>query len=165
MLQTTYENFRYRYDKKDNPNNNGYWKNFKEVFFSKVPPSEHDFRSFVDEEMIEVGPYTPNIGMNQTSKTEKIDIETGNMTIPSILQNLDYSSIEDNEDVKDLTDNNAFDLVGIHTSQKCDHCSPRHSASKSCDSENEVSSNERAAQEALEAVDDERTIDQRYAID
>ncbi|KAG6532820.1 probable protein S-acyltransferase 4 [Zingiber officinale] len=168
--QTTYENFRYRYDKKDNPHNNGYWRNFKEVFFSKIPPSEHDFRSFIDEETIEVGPYTPNIGMNITSMKEKFGIEMGNkfavcdnMTIPSILQNLDYSSIEDNEDVKDQTDNNAFDPLGIHFSQKCHCCSPRHSASKSCGSENEASGNERAAKEAPEAVNDERTTNQRYS--
>ncbi|XP_074564499.1 putative protein S-acyltransferase 4 isoform X3 [Curcuma longa] len=168
--QTTYENFRYRYDKKDNPHNNGYWRNFKEVFFSKVPPSEHDFRSFVDEEMIEVGPDTPNIGMNLTSMKEKFGIKMGNkfavgdnMTIPSILQNLDYSSIEDNEDVKDLTDDDAFDPLGIHTSQNCDRCSLSHSTSKSCSSENEAYSNERAAKEAPEAVDDERNISQRYS--
>lgn len=42
--QTTYENFRYRYDKKMNPHNLGCFRNVLEVFFSKIPISKNNFR-------------------------------------------------------------------------------------------------------------------------
>ncbi|KAF3508457.1 hypothetical protein F2Q69_00000204 [Brassica cretica] len=48
--QTTYENFRYRYDKKENPYKRGLLKNVKEVFFAKIPPSQLDLRAMVPEE-------------------------------------------------------------------------------------------------------------------
>ena len=50
FLQTTYENFRYRYDKKENPYKRGLLKNVKEVFFAKIPPSQLDLRAMVPEE-------------------------------------------------------------------------------------------------------------------
>ncbi|CAN8257116.1 unnamed protein product [Cochlearia groenlandica] len=48
--QTTYENFRYRYDRKENPYKKGLLKNVKEVFFAKIPPSQLDFREMVPDE-------------------------------------------------------------------------------------------------------------------
>ncbi|XVE90760.1 hypothetical protein DITRI_Ditri20bG0103100 [Diplodiscus trichospermus] len=48
--QTTYENFRYRYDKKKNPFNKGILSNFKEVFLSKIPPSMINFRAWTSED-------------------------------------------------------------------------------------------------------------------
>lgn len=45
--QTTYENFRYRYDGKTNPYNLGCARNFKEIFFSKIPSSKNKFRAKV----------------------------------------------------------------------------------------------------------------------
>lgn len=45
--QTTYENFRYRYDRKMNPFNRGCALNIKEIFFSRIPKSKNDFRSKV----------------------------------------------------------------------------------------------------------------------
>lgn len=48
--QTTYENFRYRYDKKENPFNKGFVRNIKEIFFSNIPRSAINFREFVVEE-------------------------------------------------------------------------------------------------------------------
>ncbi|CAN5970618.1 unnamed protein product, partial [Sphagnum jensenii] len=47
--QTTYENFRYRYDNKVNPYNQGCPSNFKEVFCTTVPPSQNKFRAKVEE--------------------------------------------------------------------------------------------------------------------
>ncbi|KAJ6853128.1 putative protein S-acyltransferase 7 isoform X2 [Iris pallida] len=41
--QTTYENFRYRYDRRDNPYNKGVVQNFMEVFFTRIPPSKNNF--------------------------------------------------------------------------------------------------------------------------
>ncbi|RDY01561.1 putative protein S-acyltransferase 7, partial [Mucuna pruriens] len=48
--QSTYENFRYRYDPQDNPHNRGIVKNFKEVFCTRIPPSKNNFRSKVPKE-------------------------------------------------------------------------------------------------------------------
>ncbi|XP_020581554.1 probable protein S-acyltransferase 7 [Phalaenopsis equestris] len=49
--QTTYENFRYRYDGKMNPYNQGCAQNFKEVFFSSIPTSKNDFRAKIKEDI------------------------------------------------------------------------------------------------------------------
>ncbi|WOL15896.1 putative protein S-acyltransferase 7 [Canna indica] len=48
--QTTYENFRYRYDRRDNPYNRGIADNFKEIFFTSIPPSKNKFRARVQRE-------------------------------------------------------------------------------------------------------------------
>ncbi|CAA0820973.1 Probable protein S-acyltransferase 7 [Striga hermonthica] len=45
--QTTYENFRYRYDRRANPYNKEVVKNFKEIFCGPTPPSKNDFRALV----------------------------------------------------------------------------------------------------------------------
>lgn len=50
--QTTYENFRYRYDNKVNPYNRGCVSNFKEIFCTSIAPSKNDFRTRVQD----VGP-------------------------------------------------------------------------------------------------------------
>lgn len=46
-MQSTYENFRYRYDRQVNPYNKGVIENFKEIFCSGIPPSKNNFRSKV----------------------------------------------------------------------------------------------------------------------
>ncbi|URD83036.1 DHHC palmitoyltransferase [Musa troglodytarum] len=48
--QTTYENFRYRYDRRANPYNRGVVENFKEIFFTTIPPSKNKFRARVPRE-------------------------------------------------------------------------------------------------------------------
>lgn len=48
--QTTYENFRYRYDRRANPYNKGVVDNFKEVFFTSIPTSMNNFRARVQRE-------------------------------------------------------------------------------------------------------------------
>ncbi|CAI9113141.1 OLC1v1013687C1 [Oldenlandia corymbosa var. corymbosa] len=45
--QSTYENFRYRYDQRSNPYNRGVVENFMEVFCTRVPPSKNKFRAKV----------------------------------------------------------------------------------------------------------------------
>ncbi|KAJ8772476.1 hypothetical protein K2173_027653 [Erythroxylum novogranatense] len=45
--QSTYENFRYRYDGLSNPFDRGFIKNFKDVFFTSIPPSKNNFRAKV----------------------------------------------------------------------------------------------------------------------
>lgn len=44
-VQTTYENFRYRYDRRANPYNKGLLQNFKEIFCGSIPPSKNSFRA------------------------------------------------------------------------------------------------------------------------
>lgn len=75
--QTTYENFRYRYDRRANPYNRGVVENFKENFFSHVPPSKNKFRSLIPQEQSlpahSVGGFvSPNMG-----KAVGGDIEEG----------------------------------------------------------------------------------------
>ena len=68
FLQTTYENFRYRYDRRSNPHNKGVVNNFKETFCSAIPPSKNDFRAMVHREpplpprSVAGGFMSPNMG-------------------------------------------------------------------------------------------------------
>ncbi|KAI9177767.1 hypothetical protein LWI28_019041 [Acer negundo] len=48
--QSTYENFRYRYDQRDNPYNKGVIENFMEVFCTSIPPSKNNFRAKIPKE-------------------------------------------------------------------------------------------------------------------
>ncbi|KAL6996890.1 putative protein S-acyltransferase 7 [Sarracenia purpurea var. burkii] len=48
--QSTYENFRYRYDRRANPYNRGVIENIKEIFCTSIPPSKNKFRAKVLKE-------------------------------------------------------------------------------------------------------------------
>ncbi|XP_009768845.1 probable protein S-acyltransferase 7 [Nicotiana sylvestris] len=48
--QSTYENFRYRYDRRVNPFNKGVLHNFLEIFCTSIPPSKNNFRAKVARE-------------------------------------------------------------------------------------------------------------------
>ncbi|XP_052196254.1 probable protein S-acyltransferase 7 isoform X2 [Diospyros lotus] len=48
--QTTYENFRYRYDRRANPYSRGVVENFMEIFCTSIPPSKNKFRGKVVRE-------------------------------------------------------------------------------------------------------------------
>ncbi|TVU04893.1 hypothetical protein EJB05_48037 [Eragrostis curvula] len=48
--QTTYENFRYRYDRRANPYNRGILNNFLEIFCTAIPRSKNNFRARVTVE-------------------------------------------------------------------------------------------------------------------
>lgn len=80
-MQTTYENFRYRYDRRANPYNKGVADNFKETFCSSVPLSKNDFRAKVPKEpalptrSIGGGFMSPNMGKPVG------DIEMGRKTV------------------------------------------------------------------------------------
>ncbi|KAF6163878.1 hypothetical protein GIB67_024733 [Kingdonia uniflora] len=114
--QTTYENFRYRYDKKENPYNKGMLHNIRELFFSKIPPSMNNFRDWVlEEDHIQVS-ITPKKGHSVVNPKEKIDVEIGSkfiedggIPVPDILQNLDYSGIDDNSKSKDSSGGIMYD--------------------------------------------------------
>lgn len=96
LMQTTYENFRYRYDKKENPYNRGMVKNLREVFFSKILPSSNKFRAVVEDDHMMVA-VTPNLEEGVLSSKEKIDFERGTrfmedeaFPIPEILRRLEF---------------------------------------------------------------------------
>ncbi|KAL5546937.1 hypothetical protein UlMin_006624 [Ulmus minor] len=102
--QTTYENFRYRYDKKKNPYSLGILGNLKDVFCSKIPPSMINFRAWAseDDEAV-VGSIASESDRGLIGSKENFDIEMGNKFsenggkgLPLILQNLDYSGLDDN---------------------------------------------------------------------
>ncbi|PKU83973.1 putative S-acyltransferase [Dendrobium catenatum] len=75
--RTTYENFRYRYDRRANPYNLGVVENFKEIFFTSIPPSKNNFRARVPQEQglqprqSAGGFMSPNMGKGV------VDIEVG----------------------------------------------------------------------------------------
>uniref|UniRef100_A0A0D9UZP4 S-acyltransferase n=1 Tax=Leersia perrieri TaxID=77586 RepID=A0A0D9UZP4_9ORYZ len=98
--QTTYENFRYRYDKKENPYNRGAMVNISEVFCTRIPSSMNNFRSWValPEEPEDGGQLSSRNGAGLTEGIkEKVDLEMGgNGIIPTILQGLDYRELEKN---------------------------------------------------------------------
>ncbi|XP_071731791.1 probable protein S-acyltransferase 7 [Rutidosis leptorrhynchoides] len=76
--QSTYENFRYRYDRTENPYNSGAIENFKEVFWRSIPPSKNDFRAVVQREP-EMLPRGPRGGfVNSDIEKTPSDIEMGN---------------------------------------------------------------------------------------
>ncbi|KAL9994890.1 putative protein S-acyltransferase [Helianthus debilis subsp. tardiflorus] len=50
LPKTTYENFRYRYDRRANPYNKGFIQNFGEIFCTRIPASKNQFRASVPKE-------------------------------------------------------------------------------------------------------------------
>lgn len=79
--QTTYENFRYRYDRRANPYNKGVVENFKEIFCTSIPQSKNDFRERVPREP--VLPPRPGGGGFMSPNMGKAveDIEMGRKTV------------------------------------------------------------------------------------
>lgn len=101
--QTTYENFRYQYNK-ENPYHKGRLGNFKDIFFSKIPPSLNDFRAYIhEEESAIVSSSPPNLVGDTDFSKEKIDVEMGAklseesiLSLPEILKNFNFDDL-DNE--------------------------------------------------------------------
>ncbi|KAK9725921.1 hypothetical protein RND81_05G177700 [Saponaria officinalis] len=75
--QTTYENFRYRYDKGKNPHNLGVIHNLKQIFFTKIPPPAVDFREMVLVQDVVI-PETPSYRDGFIGVRKNFDIEVGN---------------------------------------------------------------------------------------
>ncbi|KAL5581419.1 hypothetical protein UlMin_013861 [Ulmus minor] len=80
--QTTYENFRYRYDRRANPYNKGVLENFKEIFCSSIPPSKNNFRAMVPR-VPGLPPARPGGGGFMSPNMGKAvdDIEMGRKTV------------------------------------------------------------------------------------
>lgn len=99
--QTTYENFRYRYDRKGNPFNKGVARNLEEIFFSKIPPSLINFREWTTEDSVWVMESVHSeFSFDFFYPKDKFDLEVGktgknvDSENPDILQNLDYKGID-----------------------------------------------------------------------
>ncbi|XP_065854014.1 probable protein S-acyltransferase 6 [Euphorbia lathyris] len=75
--QTTYENFRYRYDRKMNPFNLGCVLNIMDVFFTKIPKSKNNFRAKVKLDSV----YSTAVSMGRRLSPEmpkrSFDVEVG----------------------------------------------------------------------------------------
>uniref|UniRef100_A0A804N274 S-acyltransferase n=2 Tax=Zea mays TaxID=4577 RepID=A0A804N274_MAIZE len=98
--QTTYENFRYRYEEKENPYNRGVLANMSEVFCTGMPPSMNNFRAWM--ELPAPAPEAFDAGPPLASR-DKIDLEMGHKGgvqhhtgVPPILQGLHYAQMEKN---------------------------------------------------------------------
>ncbi|KAJ9548042.1 hypothetical protein OSB04_020585 [Centaurea solstitialis] len=75
--QTTYENFRNRYEKKKNPFNEGLWKNLKDVFCTKLPPPIN-FREWVtveEEDASTIGSSSQRFGESMCTPKGKVNKE------------------------------------------------------------------------------------------
>lgn len=98
LLQTTYENFRYRYDEKENPYDRGVLANMSEVFCTGIPPSMNNFRAWV--ELPEPAPEAFDGG--PLALRNKIDLEMGHKGVqhpdgvPAFLQGLHYAEMVKN---------------------------------------------------------------------
>ncbi|KAF5737599.1 hypothetical protein HS088_TW13G00485 [Tripterygium wilfordii] len=115
--QTTYENFRYRYDKKENPFSKGLIGNLKEVFCSGIPSGMINLRAWAPEDYDpSMGSISSELGGGFIGSKDKFDIEMGGklgkdgiLKMPSILHNLDYSGHDDNLKTKSRDMNASFD--------------------------------------------------------
>ncbi|VFQ80010.1 unnamed protein product [Cuscuta campestris] len=80
--QTTYENFRYRYDRRVNPYNKGVVQNFIEIFFASIPPSKNDFRAKVQREPAIPARHAPGAGFVSPNMGKAVDdIEMGRKAV------------------------------------------------------------------------------------
>lgn len=105
--QTTYENFRYRYDKKKNPYTDGIAENMKEVFCSKIPPSMINFRAWASEEEDTIKSSTTSATTTRSDGGDRCTTESRHKAdhtqelgatskgLPIILRNLDYGPFDD----------------------------------------------------------------------
>lgn len=147
--QTTYENFRYRYDKKENPYNHGIMRNLGEIFLSKIPPSLVNFREWVSEEdESTMGSRSHKFGGDHIMNPKaRFDIEIGGKLSkdgsfsvnPNImLQKIDYGAI--NESLKEGGGNIGFDPFIYSASQKERHWKMANGDGTVEDCSNKVSS-------------------------
>ncbi|OMO93091.1 Zinc finger, DHHC-type, palmitoyltransferase [Corchorus capsularis] len=89
--QTTYENFRYRYDQKENPYNKGVLSNLKEIFLSKIPPSMINFRAWTSNDN-ELHTIRDDEAEDTNSDIEKGDNDSSRL--PNLLQRFDYGGFD-----------------------------------------------------------------------
>lgn len=130
FLQTTYENFRYRYDRRANPYNKGVVENFKEIFCTTIPQSKNNFRAKVPREpglpprSGGGGFMSPNMGkavedIEMGRKTVWGDMNAGGDHYEGQLNSNDRLNLKDGElgevspDIRTTVDE-TVDRAGIH---------------------------------------------------
>lgn len=124
-MQTTYENFRFRYSRKQNPYNKGVIGNFKEVFCSKIPPSMNNFRAIAEEDEVTIMEPTSHTSTGNGAVSEKqADTKMGTTfdendktTLPSILRNIELDDIEDNLRNREAIEGSDFNPIAIPVEQ------------------------------------------------
>ncbi|XVF07031.1 hypothetical protein REPUB_Repub06bG0102200 [Reevesia pubescens] len=107
--QTTYENFRYRYDKKENPFNKGILGNFKEISLSRIPPPMINFRAWTseDDNLSVVSSVIDENGDCINASKDNFETEIGvklnrySPTVPNLLQRIDYAGFDNSLNGKD----------------------------------------------------------------
>nr|XP_043622713.1 probable protein S-acyltransferase 3 [Erigeron canadensis] len=127
--QTTYENFRYRYEKKKNPFNEGFIKNLKDVFCTKLP-SPIDFREWVtveDDDTSSVGSFTQRFGESMHPPTENQAKEPSNFTereetLPNNYKTSNYSASDNDLKGNNGDTNTANDPHFLVNCQESDLC-------------------------------------------
>ncbi|XP_021297383.1 probable protein S-acyltransferase 3 [Herrania umbratica] len=95
--QTTYENFRYRYDEKENPFNKGILSNLKEVFLSKIPPAMINFRAWTadDDDFSEVSTIRDDSRAGDfIASKEKFDVDMESARAPNSLERFDFGGFD-----------------------------------------------------------------------
>ncbi|KAF7801383.1 putative protein S-acyltransferase 4 isoform X2 [Senna tora] len=119
---TTYENFRYRYDKKPNPYTKGMMRNLKELSCSKIPSSLVNFRELVVEEE------NSDLEKGLIISKQRFEVEMGGKfgkdgkkQVPSmLLDDLNYNGIDDHLKKKAGEKEAGFDVF-VSTDNKQKH--------------------------------------------
>lgn len=106
LLQTTYENFRYRYEKKENPYSRGILKNLREILCSKVPVSLVNFREWViEEDDASMRSMSMSHKFGSMHSKGKFDLEMGGILGKDAAFPVDYGGID--KSLKKTKNNNA----------------------------------------------------------
>lgn len=74
--QSTYENFRNRYERRENPHDRGVIRNFKEIFWTSIPPSKNKFRAKVPKQL-EILPHLSGGFSGMYVEKHIVDMEMG----------------------------------------------------------------------------------------
>lgn len=93
LVQTTYENFRYHYDRKRNPYNVGCAQNFKEVFCSQIPRSKNNFRTKLKGDLSNIVNTSMSLGRAMSPEMPKTSFDMERMKPQAV----DAEELEDIE--------------------------------------------------------------------
>ncbi|KAJ6795959.1 putative protein S-acyltransferase 7 isoform X1 [Iris pallida] len=122
--QTTYENFRFRYDRRENPYNNGVVQNFIEVFFTRIPSSKNNFRARAPRDQCfssqpnsdsYIGPYMGKSEPNSASYVHPVSMDISTERKPGVWGTRagDSSDLESGPDnLPERKDNSLPELSG-----------------------------------------------------
>jgi palmitoyltransferase ZDHHC9/14/18 len=119
--QTTYENFRYRYEGKANPFNRGAAANFAEVFLKPIPPSRNDFRARVS--MADPDAVALYYSLGPLSSESRISFYTRG----SLSFDMAKASFDVDYSANKRTSVASSDFGDIYTMDRCSTQQPRHS--------------------------------------